>query len=103
MSMAGASGDRWAIRTHPFCAAAGAAGAVDAAAVVAATRATVPQRSVMIAASRAKRRSNCRPHRDGLVRMLPADAGLRLSKLMFAPQAALRGAAIEGKQSTCAR
>jgi hypothetical protein len=31
--------------------------------------------------------------------MLPGDAGLRLSKLMFAPQAALRGAATEGSRA----
>ena len=54
MSIAGASGDRWAIRTHPSCAAAAAAGAADAAADVAATAAAVLPRSAVIIASRAR-------------------------------------------------
>jgi hypothetical protein len=50
MSMAGALGDRWAIRTQASCEAAGAA---DAAGDVAATRAAVPPSTMVIAASRA--------------------------------------------------
>jgi hypothetical protein len=56
MSMAGALGDRWAIRTHASWVAAGATEpevAADAAGAAAATRAAAPPSSVVIAASRA--------------------------------------------------
>src|SRR5208282_2155179 len=49
MSMAGAFGDRWAIRTHPSGAA-----AADAAGEVAATKAAVPPSNVVTATSRAQ-------------------------------------------------
>src|ERR1700733_187289 len=54
MSMAGASGDRWAIRTHPSWVAAGDVDAADAAGDVAETRTAVPPSSVAIVASLAR-------------------------------------------------
>src|SRR5580704_6974614 len=53
MSMAGALGDRWAIRTQASGEAPGAVVAADAAGDVAATTAAVPPSSIVIAASRA--------------------------------------------------
>src|SRR5271170_4937269 len=54
MSMAGALGDRWAIRTHPSCVAAGDAAATDAADAAggaAAARTAAPPSKAVIAAS----------------------------------------------------
>src|SRR5215469_5093714 len=55
MSMAGALGDRWAIRTHPSCVAAVLA---DAAGDAAATKVAVPPTSTVMAASRARWRDS---------------------------------------------
>src|ERR1700721_4330432 len=53
MSMAGAFGDRWAIRTHPSCAAVGTVDDAKAGGEVAATRVAAPPSRVAIVTSRA--------------------------------------------------
>src|ERR1700685_2559161 len=58
MSMAGASGDRWAIRTHPPCVADGAVDEANAGGEVAAMKVAVPPSRVPIAASLAICRSS---------------------------------------------
>src|SRR6516162_6752485 len=61
MSMAGASGERWAHRTHPSCMAADAVEALDAADAagdMAAARAPAPTSSAAIVASRAECRKS---------------------------------------------